>query len=76
MKRLFVFIIKNYKKYFSPALPRAYRFTPTSSEYTIEAFEVHGAFVGFFLTAYRLLRCNPFCKGGYDPVPAKRKKIK
>ena len=76
MKRLFVFIIKKYKKYVSPALPRACRFTPTCSEYAIEAFEVHGAFVGFFLTAYRLLRCNPFCKGGYDPVKKKKKKIK
>lgn len=52
MKRLFVFIIKKYKKYVSPALPRACRFTPTCSEYAVEAFEVHGAFVGFF--SYRV----------------------
>ena len=50
------------------------RFQPTCSEYAIEAIQVHGVFKGFFLAVYRILRCNPFCKGGYDPVPPKKEK--
>lgn len=48
------------------------RFTPTCSQYAIEAINVHGIFKGFCLAAFRILRCNPFCKGGYDPVPPKK----
>ena len=44
------------------------RFYPTCSEYAIEAIEKYGAFKGFFMAVWRILRCNPFCKGGYDPV--------
>ncbi len=73
MKKLFIGLIKFYQKEISPYTRRACRFTPTCSQYAVEAFEVHGAFKGFFLTLYRILRCNPFCKGGYDPVPEKRK---
>ena len=73
MKKLLIFLVKLYKKHISPYLPASCRFTPTCSEYAIEAFETRGAFVGFFLTLYRILRCNPLCKGGYDPVPQKRK---
>ncbi len=73
MKKLFILLVKFYKKHISPYLPASCRFTPTCSEYAIEAFETRGAFVGFFLTLYRILRCNPLCKGGYDPVPQKRK---
>ena len=47
---------------------------PTCSQYAIEAFETRGAFVGLALTIYRILRCNPLCKGGYDPVPEKKSK--
>lgn len=73
MKRFFVVLIKFYQKNLSPYLPSACRFRPTCSEYAIEAFETRGVFVGFFLTVFRVLRCNPLCKGGYDPVPQKRK---
>lgn len=48
------------------------RFRPTCSQYAIEAIRVHGAFKGFYLAFFRILRCNPFCKGGYDPVPPKK----
>lgn len=44
------------------------RFYPTCSQYAIDAIEKYGAFKGFFMALWRVLRCNPFCKGGYDPV--------
>lgn len=69
MKHFAIWLIKLYKKFISPALPPACRFTPTCSEYAIEAFRKRGFFVGLILTVWRLLRCNPFCRGGYDPVP-------
>ncbi len=50
------------------------RFHPTCSHYAIEAIRVHGVFKGFYLAVFRILRCNPFCKGGYDPVPPKKEK--
>ena len=50
------------------------RFTPTCSQYAIEALRVHGPFKGFYLAFFRVLRCNPFCKGGYDPVPPRKEK--
>lgn len=69
MKRLMIAIVRLYKKFISPILPPACRFTPTCSEYAIEAFEKRGFFVGMFLSVWRILRCNPFGKAGYDPVP-------
>ena len=49
------------------------RFIPTCSEYAIEAISTYGFFKGWFLSIKRILRCNPLCKGGYDPVPIKNK---
>lgn len=49
------------------------RFEPTCSAYAYEAIRVHGFFKGCFLGMWRILRCNPFCEGGYDPVPERRK---
>ena len=69
MKRLFVLPITGYKRFISPFLPNACRFTPTCSEYAAEAIMTHGAAKGLLLAAWRLARCNPYCKGGYDPVP-------
>lgn len=69
MKYLFIFIIKLYKRLISPFLPSACRFYPTCSEYSIEAFQKHGAIKGFILAAFRILRCNPYCQGGIDHVP-------
>ena len=50
------------------------RFQPTCSQYAIEAIRVHGVFKGFYLAVFRMLRCNPVCKGGYDPVPPRKEK--
>ncbi|NLK40327.1 MAG: membrane protein insertion efficiency factor YidD [Clostridiales bacterium] len=71
MKYLFIALIKLYRKFISPLKPKTCRFTPTCSAYALEAFTKRGFVVGFFLTIYRILRCNPFCRGGYDPVPLK-----
>ncbi len=65
----FVGLIKGYKLIVSPWLPSACRFTPTCSQYALEAFRKHGVFKGFYLTARRLLRCHPWGGSGYDPVP-------
>jgi hypothetical protein len=68
MKRSFIFLIKGYQKIISPVLPPSCRFYPTCSEYGIEAITKHGVIKGGIKTAWRILRCNPFSKGGYDPV--------
>lgn len=64
-----IWLIGLYRKYISPLKPPCCRFTPTCSAYAVEAFRKRGFFVGFILTVWRILRCNPFSKGGYDPVP-------
>lgn len=69
MKRILIAIVRGYKRFISPLLPPSCRFTPTCSEYAIEAIQKHGAWKGTLLAIWRILRCNPFCKGGYDPVP-------
>ena len=69
MKHVMIWLVRLYQKFISPLKPSCCRFTPTCSAYAIEAFSKRGFFVGFILTVWRLLRCNPFCKGGYDPVP-------
>ena len=71
MKKVLIFIVKAYKKIISPIKPPCCRFYPTCSQYAIEALEVHGAIKGTALAVKRLFRCNPFCKGGQDPVPPK-----
>ncbi|MBE6687761.1 MAG: membrane protein insertion efficiency factor YidD [Ruminococcaceae bacterium] len=69
MKYIFIFPILLYRRFISPLFPPCCRFTPTCSQYALEAFRKHGALKGLCLTIWRLLRCNPFSKGGYDPVP-------
>ena len=69
IRRLLIACINFYKKAISPYLPGACRFTPTCSEYAAEAIKKHGALKGAALAGWRILRCNPFCRGGYDPVP-------
>lgn len=76
MKYAAILIIKLYRKFISPLKPPCCRFIPTCSEYALEAFIKRGFFVGFALTLWRILRCNPFGKGGYDPVPEKKSKNK
>lgn len=67
-------LLVGYKRFISPLLPRCCRFTPTCSAYAAEAVMVHGPFKGIMLAAWRLMRCQPFCKGGYDPVPPRKTK--
>ena len=61
--------IRLYKRFLSPYLPPSCRFTPSCSRCTVEAIQKHGALRGCLLGAWRILRCNPFGKGGHDPVP-------
>ncbi len=70
MKRLMIAMIRVYQKYISPAFPPRCRFSPTCSQYAVEAIGKYGAWKGGWMTLRRLLRCNPFYKGDYfDPVP-------
>ena len=71
MKHVMIWLIGLYRKYISPLKPPCCRFSPTCSAYAIEAFKKRGFFVGLILTIGRICRCNPFFKGGYDPVPEK-----
>ena len=71
MKHIMIWLVRLYQKFISPLKPPCCRFTPTCSAYAIEAFQKRGFFIGFILTTWRILRCNPFCRGGYDPVPEK-----
>jgi uncharacterized protein len=68
MKFLVLDFLRLYKTFLSPFLPSACRFEPTCSQYTAEAVEKYGAIRGTWMGAKRILRCQPFCKGGYDPV--------
>lgn len=70
MKRLILALIRFYQRCISPAFPPRCRFTPTCSQYAVEAVSKYGAMKGSWLALRRLLRCNPFYKGDYyDPVP-------
>ena len=69
MKKLMLACIRFYRRGISPLRPPCCIFIPTCSQYAIEAIEKYGAVKGGWLTLKRLLRCNPFHKGGYDPVP-------
>ncbi|MBQ7454880.1 MAG: membrane protein insertion efficiency factor YidD [Clostridia bacterium] len=69
MERMLLASLRFYKRNVSPHLPPACKYTPTCSEYARIAVERFGAARGTALAAKRLLRCNPFSKGGYDPVP-------
>ena len=68
MKFLLMDILKLYKTYLSPFLPSACRFEPTCSVYMFDAVKKYGAAKGTFMGIRRILRCQPFCKGGDDPV--------
>ena len=69
MKKVLLALIRLYKRHISPCFPAHCRFTPTCSQYAWEAIMKYGALKGTGLAIWRILRCNPFCKGGYDPVP-------
>jgi putative membrane protein insertion efficiency factor len=67
---LLIGLVKAYRLLLSPWVGNACRFTPTCSAYSIQALEQHGAMAGSYLTLRRIGRCNPWCEGGHDAVPA------
>ena len=69
MKRVLIALVKFYRKYISPLRPPCCRYYPTCSQYALAALAKYGALKGGLLALRRILRCNPFHKGGYDPVP-------
>lgn len=69
MKKIVIAMIRFYQKYISPMKYTRCPYIPTCSQYGLEAVQKYGAFKGTLLAAWRILRCNPFSKGGYDPVP-------
>ena len=82
MKKFFIFMIRFYRSYLSPLKSTKCPYFPSCSQYGLEAVEQYGAVKGGLLCIWRILRCNPFSKGGYDPVPSiindkkEKKKIK
>jgi len=69
MSHVLVYIVRAYQLTIGTILPKVCRFEPSCSTYAIGAFKEHGFFRGLVLSLYRILRCNPFCHGGWDPVP-------
>ena len=69
LRRIATLPIRFYRRFLSPLKPPMCRFSPTCSQYAIEAIERHGILRGSGLAVWRILRCHPFCKGGHDPVP-------
>lgn len=69
MKKLFILLIRGYQKGISPMFPPSCRYHPTCSHYSVEAIQKYGAFKGSIMGFARILRCNPFVRGGFDPVP-------
>lgn len=71
VQALLIGLVKGYRFFLSPWLGSACRFTPTCSQYALEALQRHGPAGGSYLAARRLLRCHPGCAGGHDPVPSR-----
>lgn len=69
LARLIVMLIRGYQVAISPLLPPSCRYTPSCSQYAVEALQRHGALRGSWLAVCRVCRCHPFRRGGYDPVP-------
>jgi putative membrane protein insertion efficiency factor len=72
MSKLMIILIRGYQYFISPMLGQRCKYYPSCSNYTLEAIKVHGPFKGVALGAWRLLRCNPFSNGGFDPVPPRK----
>ena len=70
MRAVLVAPVRFYQRFVSPALPRRCKYHPSCSEYAVEAVRTYGVLKGLVLAAWRLLRCNPWSHGGYDPVEA------
>lgn len=73
LSRILQLFVRGYQIVLSPLFGDCCRFTPSCSNYMIEALRTHGAAKGSLLGLYRILRCHPFGRSGYDPVPAKGK---
>ena len=71
MRSILIFLVRGYQVALSPLMGGACRFEPSCSNYMIEALQVHGAVKGALLGLWRILRCHPFGRHGYDPVPLK-----
>ncbi len=69
IRRPFLLLIRLYQRWISPLFPNTCRFHPSCSQYTYEAIEKYGLFKGARLGVWRILRCNPYSKGGFDYVP-------
>lgn len=69
LARFLVMLVRGYQVAISPLLPPSCRYSPTCSQYAIDALRRHGAVKGSWLALRRLARCHPFHPGGYDPVP-------
>ena len=76
MKKIVIALIKFYQKFLSPLKRTRCPYIPTCSNYGLEAVNKHGVLKGGCMTFWRLCRCNPFSKGGYDPVPEVKMKPK
>ena len=74
-QRTLMLLVRGYRLLLKPWLGNACRFEPTCSAYALQALQQHGAVVGSTLTVGRVLRCNPWCNGGCDPVPAQSPRI-
>lgn len=72
LKQLFILPIRCYQYFLSPWIGQSCRFTPSCSNYMIEAIETHGVCKGLWLGTKRIARCNGFFKGGHDPAPPKK----
>ena len=70
MRAVLVAPIRLYQRFISPALPRRCKYHPSCSEYAVQSIRTYGVLRGLVLAAWRLLRCNPWSYGGYDPVEA------
>lgn len=75
MQTALIGLVKAYRLFLSPWLGSACRFEPTCSAYSLQALQAHGAAAGTYLTLARLARCQPWCAGGHDAVPAERPRL-
>jgi putative membrane protein insertion efficiency factor len=75
MRRLLRALVRGYQLLFSHWINAGCRYEPSCSHYAIQALDRHGAAAGTYLAARRILRCNPFCLGGHDPVPAQAPRL-
>ena len=73
MKKMIIYLIKIYRKKISPMYPPRCKYVPTCSQYALEAIEKYGIIKGGLMSIWRILRCNPFSRGGFDPVKWRKK---